>query len=175
MPEKTRTVFTGKIVKLNLEQVILPNGKQVELEVVHHPGGVAVVLENNEGNLCLLRQYRHVAGGWIWEIPAGKLETGLDILGNAKKEVLEETGATAKHWELLGKTISSPGIFTEVIHLYFANGLTIEDHSHEAEEVIEVHWFSADVIHNMILSGEINDAKTIIGFYLYQDKIIVQR
>jgi len=173
MPENTRTVFEGRIVKLNLERVSLPNGKQAELEVVHHPGGVAVVLQNSEGKLCLLRQYRHVAGGWIWEFPAGKLETGLDILANAKKEVLEETGATAKNWQLLGKTISSPGIFTEVIHLYYASGLSMEEHAHEAEEVIEINWFSVADIHSMILSGEIIDAKTIIGFYLYQDKITV--
>lgn len=171
MPENTRTVYEGRIVKLNLERVSLPNGRQAELEVVHHPGGVAVVLQNSKGKLCLLRQYRHVAGGWIWEIPAGKLETGLDILANAKKEVLEETGATAKNWQLLGKTISSPGIFTEIIHLYYASGLSMQEHTHEDEEVIEIHWFSAEDIHNMILSGEIIDAKTIIGFYLYQDKI----
>jgi 8-oxo-dGTP pyrophosphatase MutT (NUDIX family) len=171
MSEQTRTIFNGKIIQLDIEQVTLPNGTETELEIVRHPGGVAVVLEDVAGRLCLLRQYRHVAGGWLWEFPAGKLEKNMDSLSNAKKEVLEETGATARHWQSLGSTISSPGVFTEKIELFYATDLTIEKHNHEEEEVIEIHWFDADEIHNMILSGEIHDAKTIIGYYLYRDKI----
>lgn len=171
MPEQTRTIFNGKIIRLELEQVTLPNGTQAELEIVRHPGGVAVVLEDVAGRLCLLRQYRHVAGGWIWEFPAGKREENMDNLANARKEVLEETGATARHWQSLGNIISSPGVFTETIEMFYATDLTIEQHNHEEEEVIEIHWFDADEIHNMILSGEIQDAKTIIGYYLYRDRI----
>lgn len=170
MPDTPKTVFTGRIITLNLEQVELPNGKTTELEIIHHPGGVAVIVEDADGRICLLRQYRYAAGGWIWEIPAGKLESDTDILGNAKREVLEETGVTATQWEQLGKVITSPGIFTEVIHLFYASSLTMDAHNHEEEEVIEVHWLSANEIERMIMSGEICDAKTIIGFYFYRNK-----
>ena len=161
-----KTVYEGRIITLRLETLQLPNGRECELEVIHHPGGVGVVAEDAEGRFCLLRQYRHVAGGWLWEIPAGKRETGEDPSLTASRELREEAGMTASHWSWLGETITSPGIFTEVVQLYHASGLRAQSTAHEAEEVIEVHWMPLAEIQTMIRRGDITDAKTLAGFYL---------
>lgn len=166
MMDKTRTIFTGRIITLKLEQVRLPNGRDCELEIVHHPGGVGIVAEDAEGRFCLLRQYRHVAGGWLWEIPAGKREAGEAPALTASRELLEEAGMTASHWSRLGETITSPGIFTEVVQLYHASGLKAQTTAHELEEVIEVHWLPLTEINMMIRRGDITDAKTLVAFQL---------
>lgn len=167
MDNSTKTVFEGRIIKLKLETVRLPNGQEYELEIIHHPGGVGIVAEDADGRLCLLRQYRHVAGGWVWEIPAGKREAGEDPALTARRELLEEAGMVAHTWRRLGETITSPGIFTEVVQLYYATDLSADATAHEAEEVIEVHWLSLPEIRTMIRDGLITDAKTLVAFYLY--------
>src|SRR5258708_35582252 len=93
--EKLRTVFTGRVITVNVETVRLPNGHRAELEIVHHPGGAAVVAIDAELRVCLLRQYRHAIGGWVWELPAGKLEPPEPAPHTARREVLEEAGVEA--------------------------------------------------------------------------------
>src|SRR5580700_4460862 len=93
------------------------------LEVVHHPGGAATVALDGEERICLLRQYRYVAGGWLWELPAGKLEPDEPPLATAQRELAEEAGVRARHWRSLGTVLSSPGVFTERLHLFLARGI----------------------------------------------------
>ncbi|MEW6330367.1 MAG: NUDIX hydrolase, partial [Pseudomonadota bacterium] len=116
-------VYRGKIIELFLEQVTLPNGATTEFEIVRHPGGAAVVALDAENRVCLLRQYRHAAGGWLWELPAGKLDAGEPPLAAAQRELQEEAGMQAGRWEPLGKIVSSPGVFTEVVYLFLAREL----------------------------------------------------
>lgn len=170
MTIKLQPIYTGRIIQLNLETVALPNGKEIELEIVHHPGGVAVLAEDSNGRLCLIRQYRHAAGGWLWEIPAGKREVGETPEVTARRELLEEAGVEAGHWRKLGHTVTSPGILTEVIHLYHATELMHKAHAHEDEELIEIHWFAPDEIEDMLRQGLIVDAKTLVGLYLCNTK-----
>jgi 8-oxo-dGTP pyrophosphatase MutT (NUDIX family) len=94
--------------------------------------------------VCLLRQYRYVADGWLWELPAGKLEPHEDPQATAQRELAEEAGARAAQWRSLGSYLSSPGVFTEVIHLYLATEVLPAATAHEASEVIEVHWVPFD-------------------------------
>jgi len=170
MTVKIQPIYSGKIIELNLEQVTLPNGREAELEIVHHPGGVAVLAEDDSGRLCLIRQYRHAAGGWLWELPAGKLEAGEAPAVTAQRELLEEAGVEAASWQELGRAVSSPGILTEVIHLYYAKNLTYKAHAHEAEEVIEIHWYAPGEIDDMVRQGKIVDAKTLVGLYLFKTR-----
>lgn len=132
-------IYKGKIIQLSLDEVELPNGAHCELEVIHHPGGSAVVAVNDKQEVCLLEQYRYVTGGWMWELPAGKHEPGDAPEVTAKKELQEEAGVDASRWYFLGDVYSSPGIFTETIHLYLAQGLSDVASAHESEEVIRIH------------------------------------
>jgi 8-oxo-dGTP pyrophosphatase MutT (NUDIX family) len=155
--------YQGRVISVTVDDVILPNGRQAALEVVHHPGGAAVVALNASGQICLLRQYRYVAGGWIWELPAGKLEPSEPPEMTARRELIEEAGVCAADWQGLGSTLSSPGVFSEVLHLFLARDLSPARAQLEDNEVLEVHWVSFVEACAMALSGELRDAKSIVG------------
>lgn len=152
-----------KVVTLSEELVTLPNGVEVEYQFVHHPGGSAVVALNGRNEVALLHQYRPVAQGWLWEVPAGKRDRGDEPLSTAKRELQEEAGVTADRWESLGAVYSSPGVFTEVIHLYLATGLTQVDSAPEWDELFELHWLPLTEAVAMAQDGRICDAKSIIA------------
>lgn len=160
-----RSIYQGKIVDLGLEAAELPNGEQVELEIVRHPGGAAAVALDAEGRVCLLRQYRHAAGGWLWELPAGKLDPGETPFNTARRELAEEAGVEAEEWTELGAMHSSPGILTEVVHLYLASELRQATQDHEVHEVIEIHWLPIAQVMDWCRDGTITDAKTLIALY----------
>src|ERR1700692_805789 len=121
--EDVRTVFRGRVITVNVETGRLPNGHVTELEIIHHPGGAAIVAIDAAGRVRLIRQYRHAAGGWVWELPAGELERGGAPLETARRELSEEAGTSAQSWQSLGIIVSSPGVFTEFVHLFLARGL----------------------------------------------------
>ena len=148
---------------MTTDDVVLPNGYQAELEVVQHPGGAAVVAIDAQERVCLLRQYRYVADGWIWELPAGKLEPNEPPLLTAQRELVEEAGVSAQQWHSLDSYLSSPGIFTEVLHLFMATGIEPAVAAHEKAEVIEVHWMPFADACEWALSGKIRDGKTALG------------
>jgi ADP-ribose pyrophosphatase len=158
-----RKVFQGRVITLNLEQVRLPNGRVAELEVAHHPGGAAVVALDADGRVCLLRQFRHAAGGWLSEIPAGKLDHGEPPLECAQRELAEEAGVVARRWDRLGEFFSSPGVLTEVIHLYLARDLTAVDARPDEHEVFEAGWVPFEEAVGLAASGRLRDAKSLIG------------
>jgi ADP-ribose pyrophosphatase len=163
MTDKIRNVFKGKVLTLNLEEVELPNGAVAALEIAHHPGGAAVVALDGEGRVCLLRQFRHAAGGWITELPAGKLDNSEPPLECAKRELAEEAGMSAARWDHLGQFFSSPGVLTEIIHVFLARELTSCESAPEQHEVLEVSWIPlADAV-RQAGDGTLRDAKTVIG------------
>jgi len=153
----------GKIVNITENQLTLPNGKQVTFEFVHHPGGSAVVALDTQRRVCLLRHYRPVADGWLWEIPAGKRDNNEEPLVTAQRELHEEAGMLAAEWQSLGAVYSSPGVFTEVIHLYLATSLQDIGNQPDDDELFEVHWLALDEAVKMATDGTICDAKTIIA------------
>jgi 8-oxo-dGTP pyrophosphatase MutT (NUDIX family) len=160
---RSRLIYTGKVVSLSVEQVTLPNGEELELEIVRHPGGAAVAAVDDADRVCLLRQYRHAAGGWVWELPAGKLDPGELPAETARRELAEEAGVQATEWHPLGRVVSSPGVFTEVVHLYLARGLAPVRACRERGELFETHWLPLQEAAARAASGEIEDAKTVIG------------
>jgi ADP-ribose pyrophosphatase len=171
MPENKKIFYHGKIINLYRENATLPNGSRAEYEIVEHPGGAAVVALDEQHRICLLRQYRHVMHGWMWEIPAGKLDMEEPPLSTAKRELEEEAGLRATHWTSLGKMVSSPGVFTEVVYLYLARNLEHVPVCMEANELIEVHWIPFQKALTMASADEITDAKSLIGLFRARDKI----
>jgi ADP-ribose pyrophosphatase len=161
--ENVTTVFSGRVITANVETVMLPNGHRATLEIVHHPGGAAIVALDERRRVCVLRQFRHAAGGWVWELPAGKLEPPEPPLVTAQRELVEEAGVAATDWHPLGRYFSSPGVFTEVIHLYLARGITPARAAPEAAEVFEVHWIGLEEAARRSVTGEFNDGKTALG------------
>jgi 8-oxo-dGTP pyrophosphatase MutT (NUDIX family) len=163
---KRKLIYAGKVVDLAIESTILPDGRPISLEIVRHPGGAAVVALDEKNHLCLLRQYRHAAGGWIWELPAGKSEGGEDPLHTAQRELAEEAGLHAASWQKLGTTLVTPGFCNEVIHLYLARELTPVPRQLESHELIETHWIPYAQAQGWTRDGTLTDAKSIIGIYL---------
>jgi len=174
MTESTRRIYTGRVVTLDVTDVLLPNGHQATLEIVGHPGGSAVVALNAGGEVCLLRQYRYAAGGWLWEVPAGKLD-GKTPDATARAELAEEAGVVARDWQSLGRIVSSPGVFREVVHLYLARDLAPVPAAPEREEVFEVCWVPlADAVRRA-LEGDIADAKSVVALLRAADRLGVRR
>jgi ADP-ribose pyrophosphatase len=160
-----RTVFKGAILDVGIESVVLPNGVHVELEIARHRGGSAAVALDGDDRVCLLRQYRHAAGGWLWEIPAGKREGDEDAEETARRELADEAGVAAARWTSLGDIVSSPAVLTEVIHLFLAQELSPAPAQHEASEVLEVHWLPLAEALERARRNEIRDAKTLVALY----------
>lgn len=166
MSSHIKTVFQGRIIRLDTETVTLPNGVPVDLEIVRHPGGAAVVALDDRDRVSMLRQYRHAAGGWLWELPAGKLEPGEPPETTAARELEEEAGLRASTWESLGRFIATPGFCDEVIHLFLARELTEVPAQPEAHELLEIHKLPLAAALEQIYEGTIIDAKTMLGLML---------
>jgi ADP-ribose pyrophosphatase len=170
--ESVTKIFTGRVIQVNVERVRLPNDSVADLEIIHHPGGAAVVAIDEQQRICLLRQFRHAANGWLWELPAGKIDNREPPLQTAQRELTEEAGRTAQHWESLGDVVSSPGVFTEVVHLFLATGLVATDTAHEEHEVLEVHWKTLTEAVAMATSGELRDGKSVVGVFRAAAKLL---
>ncbi len=162
---EVKHVFTGRVIEVNIERVKLPNGSVADLEIIRHPGGAAVVALDASNRICLLRQFRHAVGGWIWELPAGKIDNREPPLDTARRELEEEAGTAAASWQPLGDYVPSPGVLTEVVHLFLATQLTSLPPRPEEHEVFEVHWLPFKDVLRMAGSGELRDGKSLVGVY----------
>ena len=163
MASMTRHIYAGKVVTLNIDTVQLPNGVTVDLETIRHPGAAAVVPVKDDGTVVLIKQFRHAAGGFIYEIPAGKLHPGEDPLHCASRELEEEVGYRASSFELLSSIFTAPGFADEVIHVYQATGLTKGRQQLDRDEVLDVIEMPLAEAVGKIADGTIRDAKTIVG------------
>ena len=159
----TRNIYTGQVVTLNIDTVNLPNGVTVDLEVVRHPGAAAMVPMKDDVTVIMIRQFRHAAGGFIYEIPAGKLHPGEDPLDCAARELEEEIGYTSRSFTLLSSIFTAPGFTDEVIHIYQATGLEKGTQQLDRDEVLEVVELPLKEAIQKIEDGVIRDAKTIVG------------
>lgn len=158
----SRRLHDGRIVKLSVDEVRLPNGNVVSLEVVRHPGASAVVPVDHERNVILVRQYRHATGSWLLEVPAGKLDhPGESPEDCALREVEEETGYRAGRLVSLGWIWTTPGFTDERIWLYLARDLTATRANLQADEVLTVEKLPLDEAARRAASGEIVDAKSV--------------
>ncbi len=166
--EKTITSekkFEGKIINVEVLDVELPDGKKGYREIVNHPGGVGIVALTDENKILMVRQFRKPIEKDIIEIPAGKLEKGEDPLVCGKRELEEETGYKAKEFVSLGYLYPSPGFANEVTHLYLAWGLEKGRVNPDEDEYLDILEVPVQEVYSLIMKNEINDAKTVIGFF----------
>ena len=163
-PRSRRSIHLGS-VDLGLETVKLPNDEILAMEIVRHPGGATIIAQDQDNRLALIRQFRHAAGGWIWEFPGGNLESFESPMEAAMRELHEETGCRATTWKSLGSTLSTPGFCSERLHIFLATDLTVEQPDRQPDEFIEVHWMPLPDVLAMARSGEIDDATTIVALF----------
>lgn len=157
------TKYTGKIVNVYLDNIVLHDGSKAIREVVEHPGGVTVLPVDKDGNCYMVRQFRYPMQRMMLEAPAGKLEKGEDIAVCAERELSEETGFTADEMIYLGSFCTSPGYSTEVLHIYLALGLHAGASHPDEGEFLNVEKLPLDKLFEMVMNNEIDDGKTVIA------------
>jgi ADP-ribose pyrophosphatase len=164
----TRRIYTGRVVRLDIDTVRFPDGSTGELELIRHPGAAAVVPcasdpAGGDPTILMIRQYRYGGGGTLWEVPAGTLAPGESPDACARRELLEETGVTAGRLDRLTSILTTPGFTDEVIHLFWARELTQGTAAHERDEFIEVVPRPLSQVLRDIRDGAVRDAKTIVA------------
>ncbi len=163
---KSERVFEGKLLRIDREEVALPQGKHAVLETIRHPGAAAVLPFLPDGRVVLIRQYRHAAGGFIVEVPAGKLDAGEAPERCASREIEEETGWRAGRLVPLGSILTTPGFTDEVIWLYEAHELVRGEQALESDEVLETLEVPFGQAVAMVRAGEVRDAKSVAAILL---------
>ncbi len=162
-PLSAHYAYEGKIINLRVDEAQIPNGSIALREVVEHPGGVGVLALTDEGEVLLVRQFRYPYAEITFEIPAGKRDRGEDPLQTGKRELAEETGATANCFTPLGVLYPSPGYCDEVIHLYLATDLHFADMHPDEDEFLSVERMPLTTLVERVMAGDVPDAKTQIA------------
>lgn len=165
-------IYEGRILNLRKDKVLVKDGKTSYREIVEHNGGVALAAVTPEGKMVMVRQYRKAADKAVLEVPAGKIEKGEDHRLTAKRELKEETGYTAGRIEPITSFYSSIGYSTEVIYLYYATDLTPGETDFDDNEAIEILEYGLPELKRMVLSGEIEDSKTIAAILLVESYVM---
>lgn len=159
----SKPIFAGKIVKLRVDTVELPDGRESTREIVEHRGAVAIVVVNEDNEIFMVRQYRKPVEKVLLEIPAGTLEENEDPMDCARRELSEETGLTAAKWEHILSYYSAPGFSDELLHLYLATGLKAGATHPDQDEFLELVKVPLNEANRLIFDGTIVDGKSIIG------------
>ena len=172
----SRRIYTGRVISLDVDTVSFSNGTTGELEMIRHPGASAVVpfLDDPPGadpRILLIRQYRYATGGYLFEIPAGRLDPGEHPEQCALRELREETGYSATHLSHMTTFWTTPGFTDERIHIYVASGLEEGVSALEADEILDLHPTPLSRALQMVYSGEITDGKSMIGILFAASRI----
>lgn len=162
-----KLIFDGKVVKVELDEVLCPNGNKSFREIIRHNGGAAILCVTPDDKIILERQFRYAYDEVIYEIPAGKLELNEDPYDAAIRELEEETGNKASKLIHLTDIYPTCGYSSEIIHLYLATDVKHTETHFDDDEVIETYLIPIDEVKEMILDGRIKDAKTIVAFTYY--------
>ncbi len=163
----SQRIYTGRIFNLDLDQVRFPDGSVGELEMIRHPGASAVLPflsdpRSDDPQVLLIKQYRYAAEGYLYEVPAGRLEPGELPLACAKRELREETGCEAEMFTPLMTLYTTPGFTDELIHLFIAAGVTRGQAATEPDEFLTIEPMSLSHALDLVRQGEIRDAKTVV-------------
>jgi ADP-ribose pyrophosphatase len=165
---ESKEVYRSKVFRVTEDRAVDPKtGWTLERAVVRHPGSAIMMAVDDRKRVLLVRQYRLPAEGFLWELPAGRLDEGETPLQAAKRELTEETGFRAKKWTKIASFWPSPGFLQERMTIFLATELTAGDATPMEDERIEVGWFTRRELGDMIRAGKIQDGKTLIGFHAW--------
>jgi 8-oxo-dGTP pyrophosphatase MutT (NUDIX family) len=162
----------GRVFDFYSENISLPNGVTIDMEIIRHPGAAAMVPIVENQRVLLLKQYRYAVDAYIWEIPAGTLEAGEDPEQCARRELVEETGYSGRRFEKLVELTPLPAYSDERIHIYLATGLVPAKQNLDADELLSVHPIGLEQALEMIGEGKIQDAKSIVGLQLAANRLL---
>ncbi|MBZ5566340.1 MAG: NUDIX hydrolase [Acidobacteriia bacterium] len=174
----SRVVYRGPVFYVATDRVQEPGGITVRRDVVRHTGSIVIMAVDNsrsEPRVLLARQYRHPAGDYLWELPAGRIDPGESELAGAKRELVEETGYAATHWQRAFYFYASPGFLDETMAVYLASGLKRGQAQPEEDEVIQKRMFPLSQLVRMVMSGNLRDGKTICGVLWLAEKLQLGR
>lgn len=168
---ESKEVYACKTFKVTEDKAVEPKGGfEIARSIVRHAGSAVMMAMDDKKRILLVRQYRLPADGYLWELPAGKIDQGEKPLQAAKRELTEETGYSAKTWTKLATFFVSPGYVQEQMTIFLATDLKSGDATPMEDERIEIRWFKKKDVGDMIRDGRIRDAKTIVGFFLGAQK-----
>jgi ADP-ribose pyrophosphatase len=166
-------VYRGPAFWITTDRVLEPSGVRGRRDIVRHTGSVVILAVDEtraEPRVLLVRQYRHAAQQYLWELCAGRIDKGEKEVPAAKRELLEETGYTAACWKRILNFYASPGFVAETMSIYLATGLRAGTAQPEEDEVIEIKFFSLGAAVRMVMTGRIHDGKTIAGVLWFNQK-----
>lgn len=167
LPHEIKKIYEGRVFSVSVETITLPKGQQLKAEIVRHPPSVVIIPITAEGDVVLVRQYRHAIGRWLWELPAGSLDPGEQAEQAAVRECHEEINLIPNKVERLGAFFPTPGYCDEEMIVFKATGLRVprgDEQAHaDEDEDIEPKAFALDDLRRMIAIGEIVDLKTVAG------------
>jgi ADP-ribose pyrophosphatase len=170
----SKLAYTGKSFSVYTDTVVEPGGYRAIRDVVRHNGSVVILAvdaaDAADPRILLVRQYRHAAGQFLLELPAGHIDAGEAPLAAARRELTEETGFRARCWNRMVRYFASPGFLGESMHIYLAEDIREGTAQPEEDEKIELQWMPLSELLSMIEAGKIHDGKTIIGLLLYAAK-----
>jgi|SRR5689334_4236590 len=164
----SKELFRSSIFWVTEDDAIDPGGFEIKRAIVQHRGSAVMMAVDAKGRILLVRQYRLPARQDLWELPAGRLDEGETALQAAKRELTEETGYRARTWKKLASFYPSPGFLAEKMTIFLATDLKEGDATPMEDERIETHWFTAREVDAWISSGRIQDAKTMIGYFMWK-------
>jgi ADP-ribose pyrophosphatase len=164
----SKRLLKTSIFKVTMDKALDPEGFEIKRAIIQHQGSAVMMAVDAERRMLLVKQYRLPARAYMWELPAGRVDAGESVLQAAKRELREETGYRATSWKKLASFYVSPGFLAEKMTIYLASGLTAGATHFMEDERIEKNWFTMDEVDAMIRSGEIQDAKTMVGFFSWQ-------